>query len=270
MYYTRGRETADLDIAAALATIGVRLERGRPSRTFVGGRGPAVLFRFEARSNCGRFRMESLCRTWNDDRWMAGRAGHPWAYLRAACGNRQALVGWVQGDGAPLVAVREGNGYRLRPARETPAEARRHFGGLRDDAPRHAQGVPGGVSTMDLDVAAGMLALGFGLVRGREWGTGMGPRGPRRVLHLLPRSDCGTMEAHAVAEAWEDEEWLTSHEDHPLSYVALLGKNRARLMDFVRRAVPIGQVECRGKTGFLPLDAPDDRQRVFFAELRRK
>lgn len=267
--YTRGRESADLSIAAAVTAVGCGLDPARAPQVFSGGRGPSVVFYFSEVSDCGRFRAEDLLRLWADEVFFAGQPAHPWSYLKRALENRARLLKFVK-DGEPSVEVYEGTGYRLRPLRELPEGATRGSTRLEREGRQAVAAPAGGLTSMDIDVVAGFLGMGFPLVSVGPWGNGMGPRGPRVMWHVGPRSACGKMEAQPIWQAWSDEEWRRAHTDHPLSYVVAGFENRRRLLDYVEAAVPMGQMEKRGKTGYLSLDATDEEQRVFFRELNRR
>jgi len=111
-------------------------------------------------------------------------------------------------------------------------------------------------ATSNTDLAAALTAVGIPLAAKpfvRVVGDDI--RGERTVWFFEPQSEDGLFQTKALIEAWSKDAWHLANPDHPFAYIKCALLNRHRLVDKVKRDVPLGCVKRRGKIALIPLDA---------------
>ena len=113
--------TSNTCLAAALSTVGVMLAE-KPFARVVGDgiRGERVVWFFEPQSRCGKFKTKDLIAAWNDEAWHLANPEHPFAYMKCALKNREALVDKVKRD-VPLACLSRRGKIALLPLDASPA-----------------------------------------------------------------------------------------------------------------------------------------------------
>ena len=97
--------------------------------------------------------------------------------------------------------------------------------------------------------------------------VGDGIRGERTVWFFDPQSRCGKFQTKELIAAWHDDAWHLAHSEHPFAYIKCALLNRERLVDKVKRDVPLACVKRRGKIAFIPLDASPATEDLFLRHL---
>ena len=112
--------TSNTALAAALSAVGIPLAE-KPFIRVVGDgiRGERVVWFFEPQSTCGKYRTTDLIAAWADNGWHHANPEHPFAYIKAALMNREALVNKVKQD-VPLACVRRRGRYAFLPLNASP------------------------------------------------------------------------------------------------------------------------------------------------------
>ncbi len=101
-------ETTNTKLAAALAAVGIPLNKTVPVRVMTGDRGDSFCFFFESKSPCGNYETAELIKAWDDKEWHERHPEHPFAYLKVAFENQARLTDYVR-KAAPTAVV-EKNG----------------------------------------------------------------------------------------------------------------------------------------------------------------
>ena len=123
-------------------------------------------------------------------------------------------------------------------------------------------------ATSNTSLAAALTAVGIHLSEKpfvRVVGDGI--RGERTVWFFDPQSPCGKFQTKELIAAWHDDAWHLSHSEHPFAYIKCALLNRERLVDKVKRDVPLACVMRRGKIAFIPLDATPATEDLFLRHL---
>ena len=123
-------------------------------------------------------------------------------------------------------------------------------------------------ATSNTSLAAALTAVGIHLSEKpfvRVVGDGI--RGERTVWFFDPQSPCGKFQTKELIAAWHDDAWHLSHSEHPFAYIKCALLNRERLVDKVKRDVPLACVIRRGKIAFIPLDASPATEDMFLRHL---
>jgi hypothetical protein len=123
-------------------------------------------------------------------------------------------------------------------------------------------------ATSNTSLAAALTAVGIALAEKpfvRVVGDGI--RGERTVWFFDPQSPCGKFQTKELIAAWHDDAWHISHSEHPFAYIKCALLNRERLVDKVKRDVPLACVKRRGKIAFIPLDASPATEDLFLRYL---
>jgi hypothetical protein len=123
-------------------------------------------------------------------------------------------------------------------------------------------------ATSNTSLAAALTAVGIHLSEKpfvRVVGDGI--RGERTVWFFDPQSPCGKFQTKELIAAWHDDAWHLSHSEHPFAYIKCALLNRERLVDKVKRDVPLACVKRRGKIAFIPLDATPATEDLFLRHL---
>jgi hypothetical protein len=97
--------------------------------------------------------------------------------------------------------------------------------------------------------------------------VGDGIRGERSVWFFDPQSPCGKFQTKELIAAWHDDAWHLAHPEHPFAYIKCALLNRERLVDKVKRDVPLACVKRRGKIALIPLDASPATEDLFLRHL---
>ena len=121
-------------------------------------------------------------------------------------------------------------------------------------------------STPNTALAAALAALGIepDLRRPYTAVCGDGISDLRLTWYFAPRSACGKYSTAELIRAWEDPAFHEKHPEHPLAYLKVGFENHARLLDLIRRNVPLAMIRRRGKVAFLSVNAPDSTQSKIF------
>jgi hypothetical protein len=123
-------------------------------------------------------------------------------------------------------------------------------------------------ATSNTSLAAALTAVGIHLSEKpfvRVVGDGI--RGERTVWFFDPQSPCGKFQTKELIAAWHDDAWHLSHSEHPFAYIKCALLNRERLVDKVKRDVPLACVKRRGKIAFIQLDASPATEDLFLRHL---
>jgi hypothetical protein len=124
------------------------------------------------------------------------------------------------------------------------------------------------VSTSNTCLAAALAAVGIPLAaRPLARVVGDDIRGERVVWFFEPQSPDGSMVTRRLIDAWNDEAWHLANPEHPFAYVKCALLNRERLVDKIKRDVPLACVKRRGKIALIPLDAPPRTEDFFLRHL---
>jgi hypothetical protein len=112
--------TSNTALAAALSALGIPLAQ-KPFVRVVGAgiRGERVVWFFEPQSADGTYQTKSLIEAWNDDSWHLANPEHPFAYIKAALMNREALVTKIKQD-VPLACISRREKFAFLPLNASP------------------------------------------------------------------------------------------------------------------------------------------------------
>lgn len=111
-------------------------------------------------------------------------------------------------------------------------------------------------ATSNTCLAAALTAVGIPLAaRPFVRVVGDGVSGERVVWFFEPQSPDGTYQTKELIEAWNNDSWHLANPEHPFAYIKCALLNRERLVDKVKRDVPLACVQRRGKYALLSLDA---------------
>jgi hypothetical protein len=107
--------TSNTALAAALSALGIPLAQ-KPFVRVVGDgiRGERVVWFFEPQSADGTHQTKSLIEAWNDDTWHLANPEHPFAYIKAALMNREALITKIKQD-VPLACISRRGKFAFLP-----------------------------------------------------------------------------------------------------------------------------------------------------------
>ena len=98
--------------------------------------------------------------------------------------------------------------------------------------------------------------------------TGDGIAGSGRVTwYFEAQSLCGKHRTAQLVEAWENKAWHEQNPEHPFAYIKCAFENHSRLLDKIKRDVPLGLVKRRGKIAIVSLSASQHFQDVIFQKL---
>jgi hypothetical protein len=123
-------------------------------------------------------------------------------------------------------------------------------------------------ATSNTDLASALTAVGIPLAEKpfvRVVGDGI--HGERVVWFFEPQSADGKFQTRELIDAWNDDEWHLAHPEHPFAYIKCALLNRHRLVDKVKRDVPLGCVRRRGKIALIPLDASPRTEELILRNL---
>ena len=109
--------TSNTALAAALSAVGIALAE----KPFVrdGIRGERVVWFFEPQSSCGKHLTAELIAAWSDNAWHLANPEHPFAYIKAALMNREALVTKIK-QGVPIACIRRHDKFAFLPLNASP------------------------------------------------------------------------------------------------------------------------------------------------------
>jgi hypothetical protein len=112
--------TSNTALAAALSALGIPLAE-KPFVRVVGDgiRGERVVWFFDPQSADGKFQTKQLIEAWNDDTWHLANPEHPFAYIKAALMNREALVTKIKQD-VPLACISRRGKFAFLPLNASP------------------------------------------------------------------------------------------------------------------------------------------------------
>ena len=107
--------TSNTALAAALSALGIPLAQ-KPFVRVVGDgiRGERVVWFFEPQSADGTHQTKPLIEAWNDDTWHLANPEHPFAYIKAALMNREALITKIKQD-VPLACISRRGKFAFLP-----------------------------------------------------------------------------------------------------------------------------------------------------------
>jgi len=125
----------------------------------------------------------------------------------------------------------------------------------------------GGITNTQLAAALAAMGIPFD-TRPSSIVTGDGIAGSGRVTWFFaPKSEDGKYQTSALIAAWDDKKWHEKNPDHPFSYIKCAMQNFQRLLDKLKRDVPLGCVRQRGKIALVSLDACQHTQDIIFKRL---
>jgi hypothetical protein len=133
----------------------------------------------------------------------------------------------------------------------------------------YLQGGSPGLETTNTNLAAALCAVGIPLRKKTPVRVVAGPKGDRYTFFFEASSPCGIYKTHELMRAWDDAAWHDKNPEHPFAYLKVACDNEKRLLDYIKRRVPIAAVVKGSKIAFLSLHAPDAVQRAVFRELGR-
>jgi len=112
--------TSNTALAAALSAVGIPLAE-KPFVRVVGDgiRGERVIWFFDPQSRCGKYKTSELIAAWADTGWHLANPEHPFAYIKAALSNREALVTKIKQD-VPLACISRRGKFAFLPLDATP------------------------------------------------------------------------------------------------------------------------------------------------------
>ena len=112
--------TSNTALAAALSAVGIALAE-KPFVRVVGDgiRGERVVWFFDPQSSCGKYQTAELIAAWSDNAWHLANPEHPFAYIKAALMNREALVTKIKQD-VPIACISRRGKFAFLPLNATP------------------------------------------------------------------------------------------------------------------------------------------------------
>ena len=112
--------TSNTALAAALSAVGIALAE-KPFVRVVGDgiRGERVVWFFEPHSSCGKHLTAELIAAWSDSAWHLANPEHPFAYIKAALMNREALVTKIKQD-VPIACISRRGKFAFLPLDASP------------------------------------------------------------------------------------------------------------------------------------------------------
>jgi hypothetical protein len=112
--------TSNTCLAAALTAVGIQLA-AKPFIRVVGDgiNGERIVWFFDPQSQDGRFQTSELIAAWHDDAWHLANPEHPFAYIKAALMNREALVTKIKQD-VPIACIRRHDKFAFLPLNASP------------------------------------------------------------------------------------------------------------------------------------------------------
>ena len=112
--------TSNTALAAALSAVGIPLAE-KPFVRVVGDgiRGERVVWLFEPQSSCGKYLTAELIAAWSDNAWHIANPEHPFAYIKAALMNREALVTKIKQD-VPIACISRHGKFAFLPLNASP------------------------------------------------------------------------------------------------------------------------------------------------------
>jgi hypothetical protein len=110
------------------------------------------------------------------------------------------------------------------------------------------------VSTTNTCLAAALAAVGIPMSDSSLVAV-LSNRGERKVWMFEGRSPCGKYNTRKLIEAWDDPEWHDKNPEHPFAYIKCALRNREKLVDLVKKQVPLIEIRRKGKIVYLPADA---------------
>ena len=124
-------------------------------------------------------------------------------------------------------------------------------------------------ATSNTCLAAALTAVGIPLAAEKPFVrvVGDGISGERVVWFFEPQSADGKLQAKELIQAWNDEAWHLANPEHPFAYIKCGLLNRERLVDKVKRNVPLACVQRRGKIALLSLDASPRTEELILRHL---
>lgn len=126
MFHLPSCETTNTDLAAALASVGIPLQKTCPVRILTGHGGDRHCFFFEDQSPCGQFKTEELIKAWDDKEWHRNHPKHPFAYVKVAFQNRARLLDYVKG-GTPIAVIEKHSKLAFISLNASPATEQKIF-----------------------------------------------------------------------------------------------------------------------------------------------
>lgn len=123
-------------------------------------------------------------------------------------------------------------------------------------------------ATSNTCLAAALTAVGIPLAaRPFVRVVGDGINGERVVWFFEPQSPDGTYQTKELIEAWNNDAWHLANPEHPFAYIKCALLNRERLVDKVKRDVPLACIQRRGKVALLSLDASPRTEEMILRHL---
>lgn len=127
-----------------------------------------------------------------------------------------------------------------------------------------------GLNTTNSKLAAALAAVGIPLRRTSPVRHVTGDRGDRHAWFFEDSSPCGLYSTKELMLAWDNPAWHEAHPEHPFAYLKVAFANQERMVDWIKKNVPIVAVQKGRKIAFLHLHASDALQQKVFTELNKR
>lgn len=100
--------TTSLALAAALLSVGIPFNAELPFIKSRSVKGETYTFLFEGTSNCGTYSTSALLKAWDNPKFHEENPEHPFAFVKCAFANREALLDLTKQGTALVVVERNG------------------------------------------------------------------------------------------------------------------------------------------------------------------
>ena len=124
--------------------------------------------------------------------------------------------------------------------------------------------------TTNTKLAAALAALGIPLRKQDPFRVMIGDVGERVAYFFEPVDPSGRFVTAELILAWDDQEWHQRNPEHPFAYMKVAFSNHERLLDWIRKKIPIVAVTRGSKIAFLTRDAHPVVERNVFERLKRR
>ena len=102
--FIHGSTTSDINLVAALSTMGIPCDDNHPTVAT----GDTRIWRIGDFSHCGKYKTSELIIFWRDAQFHVRNPEHPFAYVKIALANRRTIQNAVKTD-RQLVPIRKGD-----------------------------------------------------------------------------------------------------------------------------------------------------------------
>lgn len=104
----RTNSTTDINLAAALLTMGVLPLEENHFQKVKSARGETSVFHFQTATSCGKYKTKDLMEWWGDDQFESENPEHPFAYIKVFHRNKNGLLDWVKQAIATIIVEQDG------------------------------------------------------------------------------------------------------------------------------------------------------------------